>query len=101
MLYGNYGLGSFPESQLPLFLIIYYSSLFQSKMRADLWEMTSKMKYENTGWIMIDGSYDICLQKCKGHKRPGGEGWHEVTLKGFHEWMNKDDTFPDGNAIRP
>lgn len=50
---------------------------------------------------MIDGSYDICLQKCKGHKRPGGEGWHEVTLKGFHEWMNKDDTFPDGNAIRP
>lgn len=84
MLYGNYGLGSFPESQLPLFLIIYYSSLFQSKMRADLWEMTYKMKHGNMGWMMINGSYDMCLQKCKGHKCPGGEGWHGVTQKGFH-----------------
>lgn len=73
ILYGNYGLGSFPESQLPLFLIIYYSSLFQSKMRADLWEMTYKMKHGNMGWMMINGSCDMCLQKCKGHKHPGGE----------------------------
>lgn len=73
ILYGNYGLRSFPESQLPLFLIIYYSSLFQSKMRADLWEMTYKMKHGNMGWMMINGSYDMCLQKCKGHKHPGGE----------------------------
>lgn len=62
MLYGNYGLGSFPESQLPLFLIICYSSPFQSKRRSDLWEITYKMKY---GWLMINGSYDMCLQKCK------------------------------------
>lgn len=65
MLYGNYGLGSFPESRLPLFLIICYSSLFQSKMRSDLWEITYKMKHGNMGWMMINGSYDMCLQKCK------------------------------------
>lgn len=73
MLYGNYGLGSFPESQLSLFLIIYYSSLFRSKMRSDLWEMTYKMKRGNMGWMVINGSYDMCLQKCEGHKHPGGE----------------------------
>lgn len=41
------------------------------------------------GWMMINGNYDTCLQKCKGHKHPGGEGWHGVTLKGFHmsKWI--------------
>lgn len=81
MLYGNYGLGSFPESQLPLFLIICYSSLFQSKMRSDLWEITYKMKHGNMGWMMINGSYDMCLQKCKRAQacRRGRLTWGDTT----------------------
>lgn len=83
MLYGNYGLGSFPESQLPLFLIICYSSLFQSKMRSDLWEIAYKMKHGNMGWMMINGSYDMCLQKCKRAQACRRGSWRGVTLQGF------------------
>lgn len=82
MLYGNYGLGSFPESQLPLFLIICYSSLFQSKMRSDLWEITKwNMEIWDGWWLM--GAMICACKNAEGHKHLGGEGWRGVTLEGF------------------
>lgn len=89
MLYGNYGLGSFPESQLPLFPIICYSSQFQSKRRSDLWEIITKWNMEIwDGWWLMGAMICAC-KNAKGHKHPGGEGWRGLTLEGLHmsKWI--------------